>query len=185
MPQNAAPKARWLVPGQSILVNGQVLPIHDCQIVLKRREDRFRLTRSLDQDDQMPIIEFWFNRPIQGATAYIPEVEQGRVVLNQVTQPEQVKDWSQVQWLVVISGETAIAVRRLIVQQANRQTSVQTTHSKSRVAQNSSKPSPTTANPNTQRDKLIVKNQPKPQFVNLDVLDYLDDEDIDWLNETS
>lgn len=66
MPKAAVPKARWLVPGQSILVDGQVLPIYNCQTVLKRREDRLRLTRSLDQDDQMPTVEFWFNQPIQG-----------------------------------------------------------------------------------------------------------------------
>ena len=85
MPKAAAPKARWLVPGQSILVDGQVLPIHDCQIVLKRREERLRLSRSLDQDDQVPTVEFWFNRPMQGAAAYMPEVKQGSVVLNRVS----------------------------------------------------------------------------------------------------
>jgi hypothetical protein len=186
MPKVAAPKARWLVPGQSILVNGQVLPIHDCQIVLKRREDRFRLTRSLDQDDQMPTVEFWFNQPIQGATAYVPEVEQGKVVLTQVTQPEQVRDWSQVQWLVVISGESAIAVRRLIVQQANRQTPVQTPQSKATVTKHSPSENSTTAvDAKPCRDKLIVKNQPKQQFVDLDVLDFLDDEGMDWLNKNS
>lgn len=186
MSKSAAPKARWLVPGQLILVNGQVLPIHNCQIVLKRREDRFRLTRSLDQDDQMPTVELWFNQPIQGAAAYVPEVKQGKVVLTQVTQPEQVRDWSQVQWLVVISGEAAIAVRRLIVQQANRQTPVQVAQSKSTVTKHSpSENSATVADANPWRDKLIVKNQPKQQFVDLDVLDFLDDEGIDWLNKNS
>jgi hypothetical protein len=184
MSKSATPKARWLVPGQSILVNGQVLPIHDCQIVLKRREDRFRLTRSLDWDDQVPVVEFWFNQPIQGATAYTPEVKQGKVVLTQVTQPEQVRDWSQVQWLVVISGEAAISVRRLIVQQANRQTPVQTVQSKSTVTKHSpSENSTTVVDANPWRDKLIVKNQPKQQFVDLDVLDFLDDEGMDWLNK--
>lgn len=186
MPKVAVQKARWLVPGRSMLVNGQVLPIHNCQIVLKRREDRFRLTRSLDQDDQMPTVEFWFNQPIQGATAYVPEVEQGKVVLTQVAQPEQVRDWSQVQWLVVISGEAAIAVRRLIVQQANRQTPVQAAQSKATVIKHSpSENSATVAGANPCRDKLIVKNQPKHQFVDLDVLDFLDDEGMDWLNKNS
>ena len=186
MSKSAAPKARWLVPGQSILVNGQVLPIHNCQIVLKRREDRFRLTRSLDRDDQVPVVELWFNQPIQGATAYTPEVKQGKVVLAQVTQPEQVRDWSQVQWLVVISGEAAIAVRRLIVQQANRQTPVQASQSKATVTKHSpSENSTTVVDANPFRDKLIIKNQPKHQFVDLDVLDFLDDEGMDWLNKNS
>lgn len=186
MPKAAAPKARWLVPGQSILVDGQVLPIHDCQIVLKRREERLRLTRSLDQDDQVPTVEFWFNRPIQGAAVYMPEVKQGKVVLSQVTQSGQVKDWSQVQWLVVISGEAAIAVRRLIVQQANQQTPAQAMPSKRTVTKNSSREnSVASADATAHRDKLIVKTQPRPQFVDLDVLDFLDDEGMHWLNENS
>lgn len=186
MSKSAAPKARWVVPGQSILVNGQVLPIYNCQIVLKRREDRFRLTRSLDQDDQMLTVEFWFNQPIQGATAYVPEVKQGKVVLTQVTQPEQVRDWSQVQWLVVIGGEAAIAVRRLIVQQANRQTPAQAVQSKSTVTKHFPLGNSTTVvDANPQRNKLIVKTQPKQQFVDLDVLDFLDDEGMDWLNKNS
>lgn len=184
MSKSAAPKARWLVPGQSILVNGQVLPIHNCQIVLKRREDRFRLMRSLDQDDQVPVVELWFNQPIQGATAYTPEVKQGKVVLTQVTQPGQVRDWSQVQWLVVISGEAAIAVRRLIIQQANRQTPVQAPQSTTVTKHSPSENSTAVVDANPCRDKLIVKNQPK-QFIDLDVLDFLDDEGMDWLNKNS
>lgn len=133
----------------------------------------------------MPTVEFWFNQPIQGATAYILEVKQGKVVLTQVNQPEQVRDWSQVQWLVVISGEAAIAVRRLIVQQANRQTPVQVTQSKSTVTKHSPSENSAVADANPWRDKLIVKNQPKQQFVDLDVLDFLDDEGIDWLNKNS
>lgn len=159
MPKAVSLKARWLIPGKSILVENQILPIHDCQIILKRREDRFRLTRSLDRDDQVPVVELWFDRPIQGAAAYIPEVKQGKVVLSQVTHSDQVKDWLQVQWLVVISGEAAIAVRRLIVQQANRQTPAQAAPSKSPVTRHSSSENSTTvADANLWRDKLIVKN---------------------------
>jgi hypothetical protein len=185
MPKTTTAKARWLIPGQSIVVNGQVLPIRDCQIVLKRREDRFRLTKSLSQADQMPTVEFWFDRPIQGATAYVLGVKQGKVVLNQVTQPEQVSDWAQVQWLVVIHGDAAIAVRRLIVQQANQQTPSPSSTSRSSLTQDSSENSTGVSRVNAHRDKLMIKTQPKPPLIDLDVLDFLDDEGMNWPNENT
>lgn len=87
--------------------------------------------------------------------------------------------------MVAISGEAAIAVRRLIIQQANRQTPVRAAQSKATVTKHApSENSTTVVDANPCRDKLIVKNQPK-QFIDLDVLDFLDAQGMDWLNKNS
>jgi hypothetical protein len=76
MPESSNP-VRWLVPGRMLLVNRQVLPIQDCQIIFPRRNSR------LDHDDWVPKVEFWFSHPIQGATAYVPAIQAGKVVFIQ------------------------------------------------------------------------------------------------------
>ena len=171
----------WLLPGQMLLVNKQILPIQDCQIVLSRRASSCHA--KLEQDDCVPTVEFWFNRPIQGASAYVPVIKTGKVVLTQVTQIEQVQDWKDVQWLVIVSGDAAISVRRLILQLAKQNTSnsplPKQTSSKPPVP----KPSPPITD--TPRYQIIVKNQPKPERANLNVLDFLDLDGFDSENEES
>lgn len=173
MPEFSSP-VRWLVPGQMLLVNRQVLPIQGCQIVLPRRSSR------LDQDDWVPKVEFWFSHPIQGATAYVPRIQSGKAILMQVREEEQVKDWKDVQWLVVISGDAAIAVRRLILQLAKQNTPNPLVPKQTKTALPAPKSIPT---PDARKYQVIVKNQPKPHRVDLNVLDFIDSDLLDLDDE--
>lgn len=164
----------WLVPGQMLLVNGQILPIQDCQIVLSRQQ------RKLNQEDRVPTVEFWFSRPIQSATAYIPTIQAGKIVLTQVTRIDQIQEWKNVQWLVIVSGDAAIAVRRLILQLAKQNTPNSPAPRQAKNAPPVSKPIPTA---DAQKYKLIVKNQPKPHRVDVNVLDFIDPDLLDLDDE--
>jgi len=152
-----------------LLVDRQILPIQDCQIVLSRQQ------KKLDQDDRISTVEFWFNRPIQGATAYIPTIQAGKVVLTQVTQIDQIQEWKDVQWLVIVSGESAIAVRRLILQLAKQNTPSPSVPKQAKTAPPAPKPIPTT---DARKYQIIVKNQPKPRRVDLNVLDFIDSDGL-------
>lgn len=155
-------------------MNKQILPIQDCQIVLSRQSAR------LERDDRVPAIEFWFNRPIQGATAYIPVIEAGKVVLAPVTQVEQVQNWKDVQWLVMVSGDTAIAVRRLILQLAKQNTPNPPAPKQAKTPPPDSKTIPTT---DARKYQIIVKDQPKPHRVDVNVLDFIDPDPLDLDDE--
>ncbi|MGG6270505.1 hypothetical protein ACQ4M3_37545 [Leptolyngbya sp. AN03gr2] len=169
----------WLVPGQTILVNGQILPIQDCQVVLTRQKTSPGQTK-ITNEDQVAAVEFWFNRPIQGATAYIPIVRDSRVVLTQVTQLDQVQNWKDVQWLVIVSGDAAIAVRHLILQLAKQNTPNPPVPKQTKTAPPVPKSIPT---PDARKYQIIVKNQPKPHKVDLNVLDFIDSDPLDLDDE--
>ncbi|MBD1858642.1 MULTISPECIES: hypothetical protein [Leptolyngbya] len=178
MPKSSS-RIGWLIPGQMLLINGQILPIWDCQIVLSRRASS-RQYAKLEQDDRVPVVEFWLNRPVQGATAYIPVIQSGKVVLTQVNQMEQIQNWNDVQWLVIVSGDIAIAVRRLILQLAQQNTPNPPAPRQAKHAPPVSKPIPTA---DAQKYKLIVKNQPKPHRVDVNVLDFIDPDLLDLDDE--
>ncbi len=163
----------WLMPGQMLLVNKQILPIQDCQIVLSRRASSCHA--KLEQDDCVANVEFWFNRPIQGASAYIPVIKTGKVVLTQVTQMEQVQDWKDVQWLVIVSGDAAISVRRLILQLVKQNTPNPSVPKQAKTAPPAPKLIPTH---DARKYQIIVKNQPKPRRVDLNVLDFIDSDEL-------
>lgn len=124
----------------------------------------------------MPTVEFWFNRPIQGGTAYIPVIKAGKATLTQVTQIEQVQDWKDVQWLVIVSGEAAVSVRRLILQLAKQNTP-------NPPVPKQTKTDPPVSKPDAHKYQIIVKNQPKPQRVDLNVLEFLDPEGLESQDE--
>ncbi|MBN8564796.1 MAG: hypothetical protein J0L70_30145 [Leptolyngbya sp. UWPOB_LEPTO1] len=124
----------------------------------------------------MPSVELWFHQPIQGATAYIPKVKQGKVVLTQVTESAQVQDWAQVQWLIVVTGDAAIAVRRLILQLAKQNTPNPPAPKQAKTTPPAPKPIPT---PDARKYQIIVKNQPKPRRIDVNVLDFIDPEMLD------
>lgn len=161
-----------------MLVNHRVIPISNCQIVLKRGDSP--ISTPLDPEDRLPCVEFWFHQPMQGTTAYIPQVKQGKVVFTQVTEAPQVQDWSQVQWLMVVSGDAAIAVRRLILQLAKQNTPNPPVSKQRKTAPPAPKSIPT---PDARKYQIIVKNQPKPHRVDVNVLDFIDPDLLDLDDE--
>jgi len=55
---------RWLIPGESLLINHQVFPLTGCHIVLERQPNR-----CVNVADRVLTVELWFDQPIDGSVA--------------------------------------------------------------------------------------------------------------------
>ncbi|MDX2241586.1 MAG: hypothetical protein NW224_12955 [Leptolyngbyaceae cyanobacterium bins.302] len=109
---------RWLIPGESLLIDGQVFPLAGCHIVLQRKSKH-----SLSQEDQVPTVELWFNTPIDGSIEYEITVDSiGVVKMERVTQLQPFSDRSLRKWLVCVDGDDALMLRRLIRSHAKQTT---------------------------------------------------------------
>jgi hypothetical protein len=101
---------RWLIPGESLLVNDQVFPLAGCHIVLERK-----FKRCINEADQVPTVELWFDKPLDGSVGYAVSVDSiGAVKMQRVTQLEPQTDRFRYQWLVCVDGEDAVMLRQLI-----------------------------------------------------------------------
>ena len=109
---------RWLIPGESLLVNDQVFPLAGCHIVLERKSKR-----CINEADQVPTVELWFDKPLDGSVGYAVSVDSiGAVKMQRVTQLEPLMDRSRYQWLVCVDGEDAVSLRQLIRLHAKQST---------------------------------------------------------------
>lgn len=109
---------RWLIPGESLLVNDQVFPLAGCHIVLERKSKH-----CINEADQVPTVEFWFDKPINGSIGYEVTVDSiGAVKMQRVTQLEPLMNRSCYQWLVCVDGEDAVSLRQLIRLHAKQST---------------------------------------------------------------
>ena len=109
---------RWLIPGESLLVNDQVFPLAGCHIVLERKSKR-----CINEADQVPTVELWFDQPLDGSVGYAVSMDSiGAVKMQRVTQLEPLMDRSRYQWLVCVDGEDAVMLRRLIRLHAKQST---------------------------------------------------------------
>jgi len=95
--------------------------------------------------------------------------------LTQVTRIDQIQEWKDVQWLVIVSGESAIAVRRLILQLVKQNTPNPPAPRQAKATPPDPKPIPTT---DACKYQIVVKNQPRPRRVDLNVLDFIDPEEL-------
>ncbi len=109
---------RWLIPGESLLVNDQVFLLSGCHIVLERKSKR-----CMDEADQVPTVELWFDQPINGSIGYEITLDSiGAVKMQRVTQLEPLMDRSRYQWLVCVDGEDAVMLQQLIRLHAKQST---------------------------------------------------------------
>ena len=109
---------RWLIPGKSLLVNDQVFPLAGCHIVLERQPKR-----CVNEADQVPTVELWFDQPINGSIGYEITVDSiGAVKMQRITQLEPLMDRSRYQWMVCVDEEDAVSLRQLIRLHAKQST---------------------------------------------------------------
>jgi hypothetical protein len=109
---------RWLIPGESLLVNDEVFPLAGCHIVLERKPKR-----CVNEADRVPTVELWFDKPLNGSIGYEITVDSiGAVKMQRVTQLEPQTDRTQCKWLVCVDGEDAVMLRRLIQLHAKQTT---------------------------------------------------------------